>query len=322
MLRCVALLVLFYSASVISEPQWFAETQHMMGTRITVEVYVEPAYGRLAIEKAMAEVRRIDLLMNPWDEYSELSALNESAAQSPFKTSPELYQLIKKAISYSKISEGAFDITFASLARFYRYKEAKKPSKAQFEQYKDAINYQSLHLNDAASTVYFSDERLSIDLGGIAKGYAVDQAIHLLKEYGVKSALVSAGGDTRVLGDRRGVPWVIGIKHPRNEQQHAVRLPLQNEAISTSGDYERFFIEDGKRYHHIIDPASAISASGVQSASILAPKAVDTDALSTTVFVLGVEKGLALVNRLAGVETVIIDNRGLLHYSKGLLRAK
>ena len=176
-------------------------------------------------------------------------------------------------------------------------------------------------LDEANSSVRFLHPDLKIDLGGIAKGYAVDRAIGLLAKAGVDSAIVSAGGDSRIIGDRRGTPWMIGIKHPRKKAEYVARIPLENTAISTSGDYERFYLQGEKRIHHILDPKSGKPATEVQSASIMAAKAVDTDALSTTVFVLGVRQGLELVNSLPEVEAVIIDGQGALHFSQGLLRA-
>ena len=158
-----------------------------------------------------------------------------------------------------------------------------------------------------------------IDLGGIAKGYAVDRSIELLARAGIRNALVSAGGDTRVMGKRREWPWQVGIRDPRKDGIVSM-IPLEDAAISTSGDYERFFEQDGVRYHHILNPGTGDSAREVHSASVIGMQATDTDALSTSVFVLGVNKGLALINRIPDTEAIIIDNRGLLHYSDGLAR--
>ena len=158
-----------------------------------------------------------------------------------------------------------------------------------------------------------------MDLGGIAKGYAVDRGIDILRRAGVESAVISAGGDSRILGDLGNRPRTIGIRHPRNRNEYAVMIPLADTAISTSGDYERFFMQGEVRVHHILDPDTGRSAQGLQSASVLAPLAVDSDALSTTVFVLGVERGLQLVNSLPGVDAILIDGSGKLHYSAELL---
>ena len=155
-------------------------------------------------------------------------------------------------------------------------------------------------------------------MGGLAQGFAVDQSIQHLQDLGIEHALVSAGGDTRLLGDRRGRAWLVGIRDPANTEEVIAMLPLEDEALSTSGDYERFFIEDGEKYHHIIHPSTGKSVNEVRSVSILASDATTTDALSTSIFVMGVSKGLELLNRLEGVEGVVVDQNRKLYYSEGL----
>ena len=159
---------------------------------------------------------------------------------------------------------------------------------------------------------------MRINLGGIAKGYAVERGIAVAQRYGVKHARVTAGGDTRLLGNRQGMPWMVGVQNPRDESAVAVTIPLENEAISTSGDYERYFEEDGERYHHIIVPSTGAPAGEVHSATIIGPDAVITDALSTSVFVLGVDKGLRLIATLPDYEGIVIDDEGQMFYSTGL----
>jgi thiamine biosynthesis lipoprotein len=159
-----------------------------------------------------------------------------------------------------------------------------------------------------------------LDLGGIAKGYAVDRGIDILKSFGIRHARLSAGGDMRLLGDKQGKPWIVGVRDPRSEDRNALVMPLSDVAVSTSGDYERFFFDDaGKRVHHILSPATGKPAKGVQSVTILGPDALTTDGLSTAVFVLGSAKGLELINRLDGIDAVIIDELRQVHYSDGLM---
>jgi thiamine biosynthesis lipoprotein len=162
------------------------------------------------------------------------------------------------------------------------------------------------------------DPNVRIDLGGIAKGFAVDLAIEKAVQSGVENILVTAGGDSRILGDRAGRPWVIGIRHPMDKNRVIAKLPLADESLSTSGDYERYFDEDGVRYHHILDPKTGDSARDVRSVTILGPQAMDTDALSTSVFVMGPKKGLELLDRLPGIEGIIVDQNGNLLFSGGL----
>jgi FAD:protein FMN transferase len=167
--------------------------------------------------------------------------------------------------------------------------------------------------------VRFAHPATCIDLGGFAKGHAVDNAAALLARRGIRHAMVSAGGDSRVIGDRRGRPWTVGVRDPRRAGEIVALLPLEDTAISTSGDYERFFERDGERFHHVLDPRTGRSAQRVRSVTILAADGLTTEALSKTVFVLGAEAGLALIERQPGVDAVVVDADGTLHCSSGLL---
>lgn len=302
--------------------QWHQGTADIMGTRVSVELWHRDGiFAEEAIAAVMADMRAVDRAFSPMIGDSELSRLNATAAAGAVSVSDDLYALIDKSLFYSVGSEGAFDISFASVGRFYDYRNEVAPSSEQLSENIAAINYQLIELDKTHRTVRYRHPELKIDLGGIAKGYAVDRAIALLQARGITSAIVSAGGDSRILGDRRGTPWIMGIRHPRKQGEFAVKIPLINSAISTSGDYERFFLRDGVRVHHILNPDTGTSSGEVQSVSILAPLAVDSDALSTTVFVLGIKKGLALVNAMTAIDAIIIDSDGKLHYSQGLLRS-
>lgn len=294
-----------------------------MGTIVTLEFWHEsPQQANVITTAVMDMMRGVDNQLSPYIADSELYRVNQKAFEEPVAISDNFVYLLEKSRYYSELSKGAFDITFASVGHYYNYREHVAPSETQIKASLDAIDYHHVVLDKERGTVRFSQANVKIDLGGIAKGYAVDRAIDILKGFGVTSAIVSAGGDTRMLGDRRGQPWIIGIQHPRKKSEFAVRIPLEDSAISTSGDYERYFFDGEIRIHHIIDPKSGKSADQVESVSILAPMAIDSDALSTTVFVLGVRHGLDLINRLDGVDAIIIDGNTRLHYSDGLLRAE
>lgn len=303
---------------------WHSEAQAIMGTRVSVTLwYKNPAKATHLVAQVMAEMRRIDSAYSPYKKSSNLSRMNRLApkrsAANPLAISPEMTRLLGKALYYGQLSQGAFDITFASLARYYDYRAGTQPSTAQRKQLLPAIDYRHVKLDAAAQTVYYSRPHVYVDLGGIAKGYAVDRAISLLRQAGVKHASVSAGGDSRVLGDRRGQPWVVGIKQPRVGEGIAIKVPLNDSAISTSGDYERFFIsEQGEWVHHIINPSTGNSSGQLASVTIIGPDGFDTDALSTSVFVLGAEQGLALINPLPEFEAILITRAGKVHYSNGL----
>lgn len=292
-----------------------------MGTAINVELWHEdPEQGRAQIHAVMDEMHRIDDLMSTYKSDSELSRVNASAATVPVPVSNELLSLIEHALEFSEITHGSFDITYASAGQYYNYRKGRKPDSRQLAAALPAISYHHVRLDPVRSTVQFLRSGVRIDLGGIAKGYAVDRSIAILKEGGVRNALVSAGGDTRVIGRHWDHPWKVGIRDPRNRDGMVSIIPLEDAAISTSGDYERFFEEDGVRYHHILNPGTGQSSSEVHSTSIIGGNATDTDALSTSVFVMGVDKGLKLINSLPDTEAIIIDNRGRMHYSDGLAR--
>jgi thiamine biosynthesis lipoprotein len=315
------LFLIAFLLPATASADWLREEAAIMGTAITVELWHEDtAEGRALIGAVFDEMHRIDELMSSYKPDSELSKVNADAAGKPVTVSRELYRLIEQALYFSDLTQGAFDITYASAGRYYDYRSGKKPDKRQLEQALPSIDYHHVKLNESESTVSFLHAGVYIDLGGIAKGYAVDRGIAILKKAGIGSALVSAGGDTRVMGKRWEQPWNVGIRDPRNRDGLVSVIPLEDAAISTSGDYERFFEKDGVRYHHILDPATGQSASEVHSTSIIGSNATDTDALSTSVFVMGVKDGLALINSIADIEAIIIDNQGRLHYSDGLAR--
>ena len=298
---------------------WVEKTAAVMGTHISVELWHpnEERAEQLA-QEVIDEMWRIDLLMSPFREESELSRINRLAGRSPVSISQEMYQLLQKAVHFSRLSEGAFDITFASVGELYDYRAAIRPELAEIESLLPTINFNHLLFNSTKRTVAFAIEGVRIDLGGIAKGHAVDRAIERLKRAGVEHALVTAGGDSRILGDRRGRPWHVAIRNPRDKNATVVMLPLSDAAVSTSGDYERYFEADGVRYHHIISPKTGQSPSQLRSVTVIGADATTTDALSTTLFVMGLKKGLALIETLTDIDAVIIDSNGKVHYSKGL----
>ena len=301
--------------------KWFEDNQGIMGTNIHVELWSDSALqGESAIQAVMDEMQRINQLMSPYIENSELSRLNRQAAEGAVPISKELFELIELSVELAKETDGAFDITFASVGYLYNYRENQKPEQNQIEKLLKAINYRHIRFDLSEHSVFFAHPNVKIDLGGIAKGHAVDNAIEILQKHGIKHALVTAGGDTKLLGDRLGKPWMVGIRDPRNKNKQAVVLPLIDTALSTSGDYERYFEQGGKRYHHILSPKTGVSAYEVQSVSIIGKRSTLNDALSTAVFVLGVQKGMDLLNRTPGYDGIIVDNQRRLHYTNKLIR--
>lgn len=299
--------------------QWLTGEEAIMGTAIRVELWSDDkAAGEAAIAAVMGEMHRIDREMSPYKPESELSRINREAAERPVSISQEMFDILSRSIEFSKLSGGAFDITFSSVGYMYDYRHRIKPTDKEIERALPGINYRHLQLDAKKRTVKFARAGVRIDLGGIGKGYAVDNGIALLKKRGITQAIVTAGGDSRVLGDRGGRPWMVGIRDPRRKDNVVAVVPLINSAISTSGDYERYFEVDGVRYHHIINPKTGRSATGVHSVSVVGPDATTTDGLTKPVFILGPEKGLRLIESIPGADAVIIDANGEMFYSSGL----
>ena len=291
----------------------------IMGTRIIVELWSEqPAAGEQAIDAVLAEMRHIDADMSTYKPDSEVSRVNAGAARHPVKISAELFGLLETALEYSRITNGAFDITYASVGFMYDFRARHRPDEQQIAAALPAVNYHHVLLDRATRSVRFTQPGVRIDLGGIAKGYSVDRGIEILQRLGIRHALVSAGGDSRIIGDRFGKPWIVGIRHPDRKDEVIARIPLVDTAISTSGDYERYFDENGVRYHHIIDPRTGHSASAVRSATVLAPTATRTDGLSKTAFVLGADAALKIYAKLGDVEAILVRPDGKVLYSQGL----
>jgi len=304
--------------SVSAQAEWHWSEHAIMGTRITLGFWLDgkTKNSDLIQQQVLDELNRIDQTYSPYKETSELSKLNRQAAGSAQVVSNEMLTLVSHALLYGEKTEGAFDITYASVGWKYDYRNKVSPKKQEIKNLLPAIDFRHVKLNEAKQTIAYDHKNVRIDLGGIAKGYAVDRAAVILQKNGIKHASISAGGDTRILGDKRGRPWVIGIKNPRGENS-VIRIPIEDAAVSTSGDYERFYIDEqtGERVHHIINPKTGKSAGEVMSVTIIGPQGLDTDPLSTAVFVMGIKRGLALVETMDEFSAIIIDRDGKVHYS-------
>jgi thiamine biosynthesis lipoprotein len=299
---------------------WLVREEAIMGTAIKLELWAEDGRnGQAAAQGVIDEMHRIDRAMSPHKPESELCRINREAGQQPVPLSEEMYRLIDRAIAFSRLTQGAFDITYAAVGQLYDYRQQLRPDASTLKRARALVGWQHLQLDPCQHSLRFGLQGMRIDLGGFAKGHAVDQAVALLVQRGVKHALVSAGGDSRVLGDRRGRPWNVAIRDPRRAGEAVAVLPLQDVSISTSGDYERFFDVGAERVHHLIDPATGRSPQGLHSVTVLADDGLTSEALSKAVFVLGVRRGLALVEQMNGVDAVLVDSQGVLHASSGLL---
>jgi thiamine biosynthesis lipoprotein len=308
--------------SVPATGRWFSRDEAIMGTAIHVELWgIDARAAERAMDAVMAEMHRIDRLMSPYKSDSELSRINRDAGRKPVAVGAELFDLVERSLHFSKLSDGAFDITFASVGHLYDYRSGVAPDAAALERARQAIGWQHLQLDSGMRTVRFGRDGMRIDLGGFAKGYVVDTSIAILKRLGVEHAVVAAGGDSHVMGDRRGRPWSIAIRDPRDAKRVVAVLPLRDTSISTSGDYERYFERDGVRHHHLIDPKTGSSPRSVRSVTILADDGLTSEGLSKCLFVLGLERGMRLVESLPGADAVVVDAAGALHFSSGLAAA-
>ena len=317
--KLALLLMLAPGASALAG--WLGETRPMMGTEVSVYLWSDDEDdGRRALEAVFVEAERINRLMSTYLDDSEISRVNRLAAQQPVPVGEELFGLIQRSLDVAVLTRGAFDITYDSVGQHYDFRAHQRPDAETLVKERENIDYRYVQLDKGAGSVTFLKDGVRINLGGIAKGYVVERGVDVLRHAGITNAIVTAGGDSRLLGDRRGRPWMVGIRDPRgdDEQQVAISVPLADEAISTSGDYERFFDESGIRYHHIIRPSTGAPVTGVHSATVFGPDAVITDALSTSVFVLGVDKGLTLIGTLPDYESIVIDGAGSVYYSDGL----
>lgn len=290
-----------------------------MGTRIAVQLWAEdPELARLGIDSVIAEMHRVDRLMSTYKPESQLSQVNAHAHERPITVDPDIVDVVAKSFEYSRLSDGLFDVTYASVGHLYDYRAGRHPSDGEIAAALPAVDYRQVEVDRERCTIRFLKPGMRIDLGGFAKGWAVDRGAAILRSLGIRNAMVTAGGDTRFVGDRLGKPWIVGIRDPRREGAVVTRLPLVDEAVSTSGDYERYFEQDGVRYHHILVPGTGKSPAAVRSVTIIGPTATHTDGLTKPVFILGVERGMEYLRRVGDVDAVIIDAEGAVYYSPGL----
>jgi thiamine biosynthesis lipoprotein len=287
-----------------------------MGTHLAYAAFTTPTLGAARVQglfdAATAEIVRLEKLMTTWDPASEVSRVNAAAGKAPVAVGPETFDVIREAIHASEISEGTFDITFETLHGLWKFDQdldAHPPTPAAVHAQARYVGFRHVKLDAAASTVYLDEPHVRIGLGGIAKGYAVDHAAKVLLDGGLASFYAQAGGDLFTHGSKPdGSPWVAGIRDPRGpETDYFATMAVSDHAFSTAGDYERSYVVGGKRYHHIIDPRTGYPATASRSVTIWAPTALLADELDDAVFILGPEKGLALVESIDGVGAVIVD---------------
>jgi thiamine biosynthesis lipoprotein len=291
-----------------------------MGTVVEITLVGDHEEGaKNAALQAFQKIKRIEQLMSPWIDSSDVTRINQSAGKEWVKVSPEMLRVIKKAQEISELSGGGFDITVGPLTQLWRMARERgiPPPAEELKQKLGLVNFRNVMI-DQEEKVFLKKRGMSIDLGGIAKGYAVDRAFEVLRTLGYKNLIVNAGGDLRVGGSKLDQPWSIGIQDPRSSEKIMATVTISDSAIATSGDYEKFFIYQGKRYHHIFNPKDGLPSDGCQSVTILCKEGMVADALATAVFVLGPEKGYVLCQKLKGVDCLIVDKEGKIILAPGL----
>jgi len=327
--RILILLFLLFSICGCGKKE-YSRVEFSMDTVVEIKVYhSRKAEAGEAIDSSMKEIKRVEQKMSRFLPASEVSRINKQALSAGksasglkegwIPVSSELFSLLEESVRLSNLTKGCFDVTVCPLWKMWKFEgeNIEVPGKREIETALELVAYKNMILQDGK--IKFAKKGMGIDLGGIAKGYAVDAAIKVLKEKNVKSAMVNAGGDIYVLGRKQGKPWRIGIRHPRKEGEILGIVEVEDRAIVTSGDYERFFFSEGKRYHHIFNPKTGYPAEECQSVTIVAKKATFADGLATGVFVLGPKEGMALIESLEEVEGVIVNKEGEVSVSSGLV---
>ncbi|MFK7906202.1 MAG: FAD:protein FMN transferase [Chitinophagales bacterium] len=294
----------------------------LMGSRFEVSaVHEDKQVAWNAINAGIEEMSRIEKLISSWDENSQTSEINRKAGMEAVKVDKELYSLIHRALKVSKLTKGAFDISFASMERVWKFDGSmnKLPTKEAVAASVEKVNYQNIVLDSNEGSVFLKEKGMRIGFGAIGKGYAANRAKKIMQEMGIESGLVSAGGDLIGWGEQEdGTVWKIGIADPGEKDKVFSWLSIVNQGVVTSGNYEKFAMIDGQRYAHIIDPRTGMPVTGLKSVSIICPDAELADALATSVFVLGEEEGLNLVNQLKGIECLLVTDQNEIKTSENL----
>jgi FAD:protein FMN transferase len=323
-MRTVVVTCVFVCYFSIASAQLKATTKVMllMGSRFEVTAVSDnDTLSWNAIHACIAETRRIEKLISEWDSTSQTTSINRSAGVGPVHVDKELYDLIYRSIKVSKLTDGAFDISFAPLLKVWKLDATMKalPSRENIEFAKSKVGYQKIILDPKSQTVFLSEKGMMIGFGGIGQGYVANRCMQIMKDEGIEAGLVNVSGDIITWGTQPdGSAWRVGIADPNNKASIISWLAIKDASVVTSGNYEKFRTINGVRYGHILDPRTGYPAQGVGSVTIMSPDAEICDALATGIFVLGIEKGLALINTLKGIECLIIDEKGKLYPSTNM----
>ncbi len=317
------ILITFLISGLIASSQITAKrTLKLMGSRMDITVVVEDSVAaEQYIDIAVEEISRIEKLISSWDPDSQTSLINKNAGIRPVKVDQELFNLIQRSIQISKVTDGAFDISYASMDKVWRFDGSMKqmPMEEDIRNSVERVGFKNIVLNSSDHTVFLKKQGMKIGFGAIGKGYAADKAKELLISKGVKAGIINASGDMNTWGTQtNGDEWKVAITNPMDKNKAFALLPVYNSAVVTSGDYEKYVSFNGVRYSHIIDPRTGYPATGIISATVFAPKAEMADALATSIFVMGIDTGINRINQIPNVECIIIDDKGKIHNSDNI----
>lgn len=301
----------------------FKRSDKLMGNMFEITVVADDeAIAYAAIENAIAEIRRIELLLTTFNDNSQTSQINASAGIAAVKVDREVFDLIERSIRISQITDGAFDLSYGSIDKSlwnFDTSITQLPEKTVAESMVKLINYKNIQLKNDACTVYLKEKGMRIGFGGIGKGYAADMAAQLLQTKGINSGLVNASGDIKAWGTQaNGNSWTIGVSDPDDPGRAFSYLNISNKAIATSGNYEKYVIIDGRKYSHTIDPKTGLPVTGIKSVTVLAPNAELADAMATPVTIMGIKAGLSMINQIPQLGCIIIDDNNHIYSSKNI----
>ena len=316
------ILLLLATQTLSFGQQIFKKKLSLFGSPFEITIVASDSIqGNHFIDLAIAEVKRIENLISDWIPTTQISRVNQNAGIEPIKVNQEVYDLVERATKISKLTSGAFDISYASMDKIWKFDGSMKemPSSEAIKKSVERVGYQNIILNPKDTTIFLKNKGMKLGLGGIGQGYIADKIKALLQEKGCKSGLVNVSGDINTWGKQpNGQNWTVGIVNPMNKNKIFATFPLDDSAVGTSGSYGKYVTFNGKRYSHIIDPRTGYPASGIISVSVFSKQTELADALATGIFVLGIEVGLELVNQLNGIGCIIVDDKGTIHTSKNI----
>lgn len=320
----ILLPVIFFAHACTPSVHIYKRSQVLMGTVVEITVVTRnKERAEEAMTAAFKEIRRLEKIMSTYIPSSDISRVNAAAGLSPVKVHKDLILVVKKALEFARLSGGAFNIALGPAIDLWNVTESDRiPSDQELEAIRPLTDLKNIMVDDTADTLFLKEKGMRINLGGIGKGFAADYAYNVLLKHGIRSGIVAVAGDLRVFGKRPdGSAWNIGIRHPRKKEGVMAQVRFSDRAdmaISTSGDYERFFMKNGLRYHHVLSPDTLYPSRGNQSVSVIAKDSTMADAISTAIFAMDPEKGFKLLESLPEVEGIIMGDDGHIGLSPGL----